>query len=90
MPDVVTFDPSGPLRIVEISTGGDNTLTWEFDTKRSAPNVEAARVTVSGLRGGHSGGDIHENRGNAIKALVRTLLGAGINGLRIATIAGGS
>jgi hypothetical protein len=29
MADVVTFDPSGPLRIVEISAGGDNSLTWQ-------------------------------------------------------------
>lgn len=29
MPDIVTFDPSGPLRIVEISAGGDNSLTWQ-------------------------------------------------------------
>lgn len=30
-------------------------------------------LTVSGLRGGHSGVDIHEGRGNAIKLLVRAL-----------------
>jgi len=29
MADVVTFDASGPLRIVEISTGADNTLDWQ-------------------------------------------------------------
>jgi dipeptidase D len=31
------------------------------------------RVTLRGLRGGHSGVDIHEERGNAIKLLVRAL-----------------
>ena len=31
------------------------------------------RVELSGLRGGHSGVDIHEERGNAIKLLVRAL-----------------
>ncbi|MGE5451170.1 MAG: aminoacyl-histidine dipeptidase [Acidobacteriota bacterium] len=33
----------------------------------------AARVTLNGLRGGHSGVNIHEGRGNAIKLLVRVL-----------------
>jgi dipeptidase D len=30
-------------------------------------------LKISGLRGGHSGGDIHENRGNAAKFLARAL-----------------
>lgn len=70
--------------------GGDATLTWEFDTQPVPAELDGIRVTVSGLRGGHSGGDIHENRGNANKVLARTLLAAKVDGLRIATIAGGS
>ncbi len=35
-----------------------------------------ARVTVKGLLGGHSGGDIHLGRGNANKLLARFLTGA--------------
>ncbi|MCD8309853.1 MAG: aminoacyl-histidine dipeptidase [Prevotellaceae bacterium] len=35
-----------------------------------------ARITVKGLAGGHSGGDIHLGRGNANKLLVRFLLQA--------------
>lgn len=31
------------------------------------------KLSVTGLKGGHSGGDIHENRGNAIKFAVRLL-----------------
>ncbi|MDI1258684.1 aminoacyl-histidine dipeptidase [Aquabacterium sp.] len=34
---------------------------------------EAWRVSLRGLRGGHSGVNIHEERGNAIKLLVRVL-----------------
>ena len=34
----------------------------------------AVAITVSGLRGGHSGLDIQRNRGNAIRLLSRTLL----------------
>lgn len=36
---------------------------------------QAVRIDVSGLRGGHSGINIHEGRGNAIKLLVRILCG---------------
>lgn len=34
---------------------------------------EVCRIALRGLRGGHSGVDIHEERGNAIKLLVRVL-----------------
>jgi dipeptidase D len=34
---------------------------------------EAWQIGLAGLRGGHSGVDIHEERGNAIKLLVRVL-----------------
>lgn len=70
--------------------GGDTTLTWEFDAQAVADGLEICRVAVSGLRGGHSGGDIHENRANAIKTLVHALDAVGIDDLQIVTIAGGS
>ncbi len=35
--------------------------------------MKVCSLTLSGLRGGHSGVDIHEGRGNAIKLLVRAL-----------------
>ena len=70
--------------------GMDTTLTFEFGIQPPPPKAELCRVTVTGLRGGHSGGDIHENRGNAIKLLARTLHGAGLKKLRLATAAGGS
>jgi len=36
-------------------------------------DFSAWRIALDGLRGGHSGVDIHEERGNAIKLLVRVL-----------------
>jgi dipeptidase D len=52
---------------------------------------QAIRIALSGLRGGHSGVDIHEERGNAIKLLVRVLreLEAEIP-FRLAGLQGGS
>ncbi|MGD8453942.1 MAG: aminoacyl-histidine dipeptidase [Phycisphaerae bacterium] len=70
--------------------GGDISLTWELPAAAPAKGLEGVQITVSGLRGGHSGGDIHENRGNAVKALVRTLSAAGLDGLQIAALRGGS
>lgn len=69
--------------------GSDTTLTWKLKLKPCTGNCEPTRVVVSGLRGGHSGGDIHENRGNANKVLARVLHGA-LDGLRLVGINGGS
>jgi dipeptidase D len=47
-------------------------------------------VTLDGARGGHSGGDIHRGRANAIKALGRVLAAASSESpLRLATLDGG-
>ena len=52
---------------------------------------EAWQVTLAGLRGGHSGVDIHEERGNAIKLLVRVLHGLEARlPLRLASLVGGT
>jgi dipeptidase D len=52
---------------------------------------EAWQIGLAGLRGGHSGVDIHEERGNAIKLLVRVLraLEATLP-LRLAGLVGGT
>ena len=48
-------------------------------------------VTVSGFKGGHSGVDIHLQRGNAIQALARAVHAAALDReLRLASFAGGS
>ena len=55
-----------------------------------ADNV-AVRIEVRGLRGGHSGVNIHEGRGNAIKLLVRVLRRLEQRWeLRLSTLKGGS
>ncbi|MEW5877917.1 MAG: aminoacyl-histidine dipeptidase [Acidobacteriota bacterium] len=52
----------------------------------------ALGVRVRGLKGGHSGVDIHENRGNALKFLARVVAAArkASAELRIAAVSGGS
>ena len=52
---------------------------------------QAWRLEVAGLRGGHSGVDIHEERGNAIKLLVRVLRELeALFPLRLAELSGGT
>ncbi len=52
---------------------------------------EALRISVKGLRGGHSGCEIHLGRGNANKIMNRLLWNTGKQfGLRIESIDGGS
>ncbi|MBI1825239.1 MAG: beta-Ala-His dipeptidase [Planctomycetes bacterium] len=56
--------------------GCDVNLSWTFDASVPPSGTETCIVSIGGLRGGHSGGDIHEGRANAIKILSRTLLRA--------------
>jgi dipeptidase D len=53
--------------------GGDSTIELPVKLQAVSSGLESITVKVSGLRGGHSGVDIHEQRGNAIKLLARIL-----------------
>ena len=55
--------------------GGDCHLTLDLARRAVTAGSGTYRLSVTGLRGGHSGLNIHENRGNAVK-LVARLLGA--------------
>ncbi|NOX58931.1 MAG: aminoacyl-histidine dipeptidase [Planctomycetes bacterium] len=68
--------------------GRDTNLTWNLPMVAADAGAECCRVSVSGLRGGHSGGDVHEGRASANRLIVRTLLRA--EDIQIAAINGGS
>ncbi|MBN2446398.1 MAG: beta-Ala-His dipeptidase [Phycisphaerae bacterium] len=68
--------------------GGDTLLTRDFTTEPIAAGDDCCHLSITGLRSGHSGSDIHRNRGNAIKVLAHAL--ADVTGIRVVTIAGGS
>ena len=54
------------------SAGGiDVTATLDYQEAETDPEDAAVKVTLKGLRGGHSGLEIHEGRGNANKMMVR-------------------
>ncbi|MDA8020592.1 MAG: aminoacyl-histidine dipeptidase [Thermoanaerobaculia bacterium] len=71
--------------------GCDSELTWTFDAEPVAGPGPTWRIEVRGLRGGHSGGDIHESRGAATKILARTLAAASAQSeLRLVHLEAGS
>ena len=69
--------------------GCDITLDWDFPLS-SVAGLEVCRIEVKGLRGGHSGIDIHENRGNAGKLMARLLEEAGLEDMHLVDGKGGS
>jgi len=77
-----------------IGCAGGADSTCRFTVDRGAAGLATApfRLAVRGLRGGHSGVDIHENRGNAVKFLARCLNAARTDGVdfEVVSLAGGS
>ncbi|MGD1147166.1 MAG: aminoacyl-histidine dipeptidase [Thermoanaerobaculaceae bacterium] len=72
--------------------GADTHATFSVTREDALAGTIPMRISVRGLRGGHSGVDIHENRGNALKFLLRTLNAIRQKGIEfgIVSIAGGS
>jgi len=69
--------------------GADTDLTLALDTTPAPGNATAHTVQLSGLNGGHSGVDIHLQRGNAVQLLARMLRAAKQPGF-LADIEGGN
>lgn len=71
--------------------GVDVTARAEYDEEETPDGSVGYRITVKGLKGGHSGMDIHKGLGNANKMMNRLLFnGFDSFGLQISKINGGS
>jgi dipeptidase D len=72
--------------------GGIDTIgNFRFDVEEPDPGCRAYRISVEGMRGGHSGDEIHKSPGNPIKVLNRFLLKMSeANGIRLSTFDGGN
>jgi len=70
--------------------GGNSDITLPVKRLKASADMKWIKISVSGLRGGHSGVDVHEQRANAVK-LVSRILWRVINDFSIAvsTIHGG-
>jgi dipeptidase D len=71
--------------------GGINTnTTYTCHLEHIPAQAKAYKIAITGLKGGHSGMDIHLERGNANKIMNRLLFEGLSYGLQIAEIDGGS
>ncbi|ABL65701.1 aminoacyl-histidine dipeptidase [Chlorobium phaeobacteroides] len=71
--------------------GLDGTMTFSYSEERISADYTGFVIRVSGLKGGHSGMDIHLGRGNANKIMNRILYeGHARYGMRLASIDGGT
>lgn len=71
--------------------GGEDTIASRKVTRTAPPaGSRAYRLKVFGLKGGHSGIDIHQGRGNAIRLLAQLLDALKGFGFALASIKGGN
>ncbi len=75
---------------VGCSGGRDTIGTWAAAYDAAPKGFAAAQLMVSGLKGGHSGLEIHQGRGNAIKIMNRALMNLEAHGARLSAINGGN
>ena len=68
----------------------DTVSTFEIKAEKKSHSTQVYELLVTGLKGGHSGLDIQEGRGNAIKILGRALKQLEKIDYRLAAIEGGS
>ncbi len=71
--------------------GRDFTARWLVEREAVGHDDQPLRIIVGGLKGGHSGVDIHLKRGNAIKLLLEILSDPRVelDGVRVASFDGG-
>lgn len=70
--------------------GADTVATWTLATDAAKAGSVALDVRVTGCLGGHSGVEIHTQRGNAIKMLTRVLVALEAFDARVIKFEGGS
>ncbi len=77
--------------ILYIGCAGGKETDLKFSIKRvkTPGGFQAVTIRVKGLKGGHSGTDIHEGRGNAIKIMASLLTSSGID-YKLSAISGGN
>jgi len=68
--------------------GLDTLVDWDYKQESCPDGYSGVKIVINGLKGGHSGMDIHTGRGNANKLMNRLLMAA--KGIRLAGLEGGS
>jgi len=68
----------------------DLNISFPFIKEATSPNKKSFKILLTGLKGGHSGRDIHLQRGNAIKLLVEVLDNLKDLPFQLSTLEGGN
>jgi dipeptidase D len=87
---MLNLDSEDSALYIGCAGGCDATLRWNMASEVLGASHGCCRISVSGLRGGHSGGDIHLHKANAIRTLARTLLEDEVPSWRLVEVNGGS
>ncbi len=89
---LINFDTEEEGQLYIGCAGGvDCSAEIIYEEEHSREICAAFSISLKGLKGGHSGIDIHSGRGNAIKLLNRILFtGSNLYSLRISSFNGGS
>ena len=75
---------------VGCSGGRDTIGTWQVHFEELKTPNAAVQVSVTGLKGGHSGLEFDKGRGNAVKIMGRALAALSAVGARLSAINGGN
>lgn len=70
--------------------GAGNTIRLPLEAQDTDTNARALEVALTGMHGGHSGLDIHLQRGNAVKLLARILGSLPNDSWRLVSFEGGN
>lgn len=70
--------------------GMDTLVSYDYAETTHASDAPVIAIQITGLRGGHSGLQIHEGRANAIKLMARILHACGEKVVALSTMRGGS
>ena len=86
---LINLDHADETELIVGSCGGTGVrMTMPIEREADVPeDASAWRIKLTGLKGGHSGEDIHRGRGNAISLLLRVLEEPG---LQTVSITGGT
>lgn len=88
---LINMDSEDEGALVIGCAGGTNAkMTFRYNEQPLSRECRGFRIRVTGLKGGHSGVDIHLGRGNANKIMNRILYHGYQYGLQLASIDGGS
>lgn len=80
-----------PEVFIGCAGGGDSVITLELEQEMAPSGGVAMEMSVAGLLGGHSGLNINEDRGNAVKMAATTVEAAleAAPGARLVSVSGG-